>query len=71
MDHHTWNGPSYLPLRVMKKATEEFVKYGTTEAMMTRCAHDGSSRGSSTQTRFDIFSVIRILLLLGSCFYFI
>ena len=42
------------PLRVMKKAEEEFVKYG--------------SRGLLTRTRFDRFSVIRILLLLGFVF---
>ena len=57
-------------LRVMKKAAEEFVKYGTTEAMMAHRDHDGPSRGPSTKMRFDIFSVIRILLLLGFCFYY-
>ena len=36
MDRHAWNRPSYLSLRVMKKAEEEFVKYGTTEAMTVR-----------------------------------
>ena len=55
MDHHTWNGPSYLPLRVMKKATEEFVKYGMTEAMTAHRDYNGPSRGPSTWTRFDRF----------------
>ena len=32
-DRRAWNGPSYLPLRVVKKAAEELVKYGMTEAM--------------------------------------
>ena len=65
MDRRAWNRPSYLSLRVMKKAIEEFVKYVTTEAMTARHDHYGPSRGPSTQTRFDIFSVIGILFLLG------
>ena len=52
----------------MKKAAEEFVKYGTTEAMTARRDHGGPSRGPSTQRRFDKFSVIRILLLLDFVF---
>ena len=53
------------PSRIMKKAAEEFVKYGTTEAMTARRDHYGPSRGPSTQTHLDRFSVIKILLLLG------
>ena len=49
----------------MKKAAEEFVKCGTTEAMTARRDNVGPSRGSSTQPRFDRFLVIRVLLLLG------
>ena len=70
MNHRAWNGPSYLPLSVMKKAVEEFVKYGTTEAMTAHRDYDGPSRDPSTRTRFDRFSVIRILLLLGFRFYY-
>ena len=55
-------------LRVMKKATEVFVKYRMMEAMMARRDHEGPSRGPSTQPRFERFSVIRILLLLGFVF---
>ena len=68
-DHRAWNSQSYSPLKVMKKAEEEFVKYGMTEAMTFRRDWNGSSRGPSTQTRFDRVSVIRILLLLGFCFF--
>ena len=53
----------------MKKEAEEFVKYGTTEAMTARRVHGGPSLGPSTQTRFERFSVIRILLLLGFLYY--
>ena len=52
----------------MKKTAEEFMKYGTMEAMMARRDHEGPSRGPSTQPRFERFSVIRILLLLGFVF---
>ena len=52
----------------MKKAVEEFVKYGTMEAMTAPHDYDGLSRGPSTRMRFDRFEVIRILLLLGFCF---
>ena len=54
--------------RVMKRAEEEFVKYGTMEAMMARHVHDGPSRGTLTQPRIDIFSVNRIFFLLGFVF---
>ena len=47
MDHHAWNGPSYQFVEVMKRAEEEFVKYGTTEAMKAHRDHDGPSRGPS------------------------
>ena len=36
MDARAWNGPSYLPSRVMKKTVEGFSKYGTTDGMMDR-----------------------------------
>ena len=62
--------PHTCSLRVMKKAAEEFVKYGKTEAMTARSDHNDPSRGPSTQTRFDRFSVIRILVLLGFCSYY-
>ena len=52
--------------REMKKAIEEFVKYGMTDAMTARHYHEGSS----TKIRFNRFSIIRILLLLGFCFYY-
>ena len=68
MDRRAWNCPSYLPSRVMKRAIEEFVKYGTTEAMKAHHNHDGPSLGTSTQPHFSRFSVIRVLLLLGFCF---
>ena len=67
-ERHAWNGPSYVPLRVMKRTTEDFVKYGTTEAMTAHRDYEGPSRGLSTQPRFDRFSVIRILILLGFVF---
>ena len=67
-DRHAWNCPSYLFVEGNEKAAEEFVKYGTTEAMTARRDHYGPSRGSSTQTRLDRFSVIRILLLLHFVF---
>ena len=54
--------------RVMKRAAEESMKYRMTETMTARCDHYGPSRGPSTQPRFDRFSVIRILLLLGFIF---
>ena len=57
-------------LMVINKVAEEYVKYGMMKAMMARRDHDGPSRGSSTQTRFDRFSVSTILLLLGFCFYY-
>ena len=42
---------------VMKKAEEEFVKYGTMQAMTARRDHYGPSRGPSTQMHFgQIFS---------------
>ena len=50
---------------VMKRAAEEFVKYGMTEAMTARRDHDYASRGPSTQPRFDRFLANRILLRLG------
>ena len=52
-DRSAWNGLSYLLLRAMKRAAEEFVKYGMTEAMMARRDQDDLSRGPSTQPRFD------------------
>ena len=61
--HHNYS------LRRMKKEAEEFVKYGMTEAMMASHDHDGPSTSPSTQTNFERFSVIRILLLLGFCLY--
>ena len=69
-DRHAWNCPSYLFVEGNEKAAEEFVKYGTTEAITARHDHDRLSGGLSTQTRFDRFSVIRILLLLGFSFYY-
>ena len=54
---------------VMKKLAEGFVKYRMTEAMTANRDHDGPSRGPSTRTHFDRFSVIRVLLLLGFCFF--
>ena len=70
MDRRACNGPPYLPLRVMKKAAKFFLKYGTMEAMTARRDHYAPSRGPSTQTCLDRFLVIRILLLLGFCFYY-
>lgn len=64
MDRRAWNGPSYLPLRVMKEATEEFVKYQRAEAITAHHDYNGLSRGPSTRIRFDRFLVIRILILL-------
>ena len=55
MDRRAWNRPSYLPSRVMKRAIEEFAKYGTTESMTARRDHDDLSGGPSTLPRFDIF----------------
>ena len=55
--------------RVMKKAAEGFVKSRMTEAMTVCCDPDDPSRGPSTRTRFDRFSAIKVLLLLG--FYFL
>ena len=37
------NGPSYLPLRVVKTPEEEFVMYGMTKAMTAHRDHDGPS----------------------------
>ena len=68
MDHRSWYGLSYLPLRVMKKATEKFVKYGTTEAMTARRDHYGPSRGPLTEMHFDRFSALSVFLLLDFCF---
>ena len=68
MNRRAWNGLLYLLLRVMKRGAEEFVKFGTTEAMTARLDYDGPSRGPSTQPRFDRFLVIKILLLLGFVF---
>ena len=61
-DRCAYDGPSYLPLRGMKKAAEEIAKYGTTESMTVRRDHDGPSRGPSTQPRFGRFPAIRILV---------
>ena len=35
-DRCAYDGPSYLPLRGMKRAAEEITKYGTTESMTVR-----------------------------------
>ena len=69
MDRCACDDPSHLPSRVMKRTTEELHKYGTTESMTARRDHDDPSRGPSTQPRFDRFSAIRVLLLLGFCFF--
>ena len=61
-DRCAYDGPSYLPLRGMKRAAEEIAKYGTTESMTVRRDHDGPSRGPSTQSRFGRFPAIRILV---------
>ena len=61
-DRCAYDGPPYLPLRGMKRAAEEFAKYGTTESMTARHDHDDPSRGSSIQPCFDRFPVIRILV---------
>ena len=42
-DHRAWNGPSYLPSRVMKREAEEFAMYEMTDSMTARLDHDGSS----------------------------
>ena len=62
MDRCAYDGPSYLPLRGMKRAAEEIAKYGTTESMTVRRDHDGPSRGLSIQARFGRFPAIRILV---------
>ena len=49
MVHHTCS------LRIMKKAVEEFVKYGTTEDMRTNHYYDGPSQGPLIKMRLDIF----------------
>ena len=46
-DRRAGNDTSYLPLRVLKRVAEEFLKYGMTEAMKARRDHDGPSRGPS------------------------
>ena len=69
-DRRAWNVPSYLFVEGNEKPAKEFLKYGMTEAMTARLDYDGPSQGPSTQTYFDRFSVIRILLLLGFCFYY-
>ena len=61
-DRCAYDGPSYLPLRGMKRAAEEIAKYGTTESMTVRRDNDGPSRGPSTQPRFGRFPAIRILV---------
>ena len=62
-DNRAWNIPSYLFVEGNKESSRKCVKYGTTKSMTARRDHDGPSRGTSTQTRFERFSVIRILLL--------
>ena len=57
-DRCAYDGPSYLPLRGMKRAAEEIAKYGTTESMTIRRDHDGPS----TQPRYCWFLAIRILV---------
>ena len=52
------DGPSYLPLRGMKRAAAEIAKYGTTESMTVRCDHDDPS----TQLRFDKFPANIVLV---------
>ena len=47
-----YDGSSYPSLRVMKGATGEFHKCGTTESMTVRHDHDGPSRDPSTQSVF-------------------
>ena len=51
-DRRAYEGFSYLPLRVMKGATWEFHKCGTTESMTVHHDHDGPSRDPSTQSVF-------------------
>ena len=55
--------------RVMKKAAERFVKYRMTEALTVRRDLDGPSQVMPTRTCFDRFSAIRVLILLGFCFF--
>ena len=69
MDRCACDDPSYLPSSVMKRAVEEFAKYGTTESMTARRDHNETSRGPSTQPFFDRFSANRVLLWLGFCFF--
>ena len=57
-DRCAYDGPSYLPLKGMRRAAEEIAKYGTTESMTVRRDHDGPS----TQLRFGRFPAIRILV---------
>ena len=63
MDRRAWNGPLYLFVEGNEERSRRIC--GMTEAMTARCDHDGPS----IQLHFDRFSVIRILLLLGFCFY--
>ena len=55
MDLCACDDPSYLPSRVMKRAAEEFAKYGTTESMTALHDNDDPSRGPLTQPHFDRF----------------
>ena len=66
MDRCAYDGPSYLPLRGMKRAAEEIAKYGTTDSMTVCRDHDGPS----TQPCFGRFQAIRILVLLGFYFFY-
>ena len=51
-DRRSYDGLSYLSSRVIKRATGELYKCGTTESMTVHHDHDGPSRDPSTQSVF-------------------
>ena len=62
-DRCAYDGPSYLPSRVMKREAEEKLhKYGTMESMTVRRDHDDPLRVPSTQPHFDGFLANRVLV---------
>ena len=51
-DRRAYDSSSYLPSRVLSRATEEIHKCGTTESIMVRRDHDALSRDPSTLSVF-------------------
>ena len=60
-DRCSYDGPSYLPSREMKRAVEEIAQVWTTESMTVRRDHDDPSRGPSIQPCLTYFQQIESL----------